>query len=183
MLIIGITGTNGAGKGTVVEYLAKEKGFSHYSVSKYLTQVLKRRKKEINRDNMRELANEIRAKFGPQHIVKILFNKAVKAGENAVIESIRNLGEVRFIKENGGVIFAVDASTKIRYQRIKLRASEKDFVTLRQFIGQERKELNNKDPNSQNLLLCIKMADYKFKNNGTIKELYEKIEKALKEIN
>ena len=76
-LSIGITGTNGAGKGTVVEYLVKEKGFSHYSVSGYLTQILKRRKKEINRDNMRELANEIRAKFGPEYIVKILFNKAV----------------------------------------------------------------------------------------------------------
>lgn len=60
-LIIGITGTNGAGKGTAVEYLVKEKGFSHYSVSGYLTQVLKRRKKEINRDNLREIANEIRA--------------------------------------------------------------------------------------------------------------------------
>lgn len=47
MLIIGITGTNGAGKGTVVEYLVKEKGFSHYSVSGYLTQILKRRKKRL----------------------------------------------------------------------------------------------------------------------------------------
>jgi len=31
-MILGITGTFGAGKGTIVEYL-KTKGFSHYSVS------------------------------------------------------------------------------------------------------------------------------------------------------
>lgn len=63
-LIIGITGTNGAGKGTVVEYLVKNKGFAHYSVSDYLGKLLKRKNKEINRDNLREIANEIRAKFG-----------------------------------------------------------------------------------------------------------------------
>jgi len=36
MLIIGITGTLGAGKGTIVEYLVKNKNFKHYSVSGYL---------------------------------------------------------------------------------------------------------------------------------------------------
>ena len=30
-MIIGITGTDGAGKGSVVDYLVKEKGFVHYS--------------------------------------------------------------------------------------------------------------------------------------------------------
>ena len=37
MITIGITGTLGAGKGTIVEYLQKEKGFSHYSVRAFLT--------------------------------------------------------------------------------------------------------------------------------------------------
>ena len=36
MLIIGITGTLGAGKGTVVEYLVEKKGFDHYSVRAFL---------------------------------------------------------------------------------------------------------------------------------------------------
>jgi dephospho-CoA kinase len=36
MFIIGITGTIGAGKGTVVEYLVGQKGFDHYSVRSFL---------------------------------------------------------------------------------------------------------------------------------------------------
>jgi hypothetical protein len=36
MQIIGITGTLGAGKGTVVDYLIKQKNFRHYSISGYL---------------------------------------------------------------------------------------------------------------------------------------------------
>ena len=30
-MIIGITGTDGSGKGTVVDYLVEQKGFKHYS--------------------------------------------------------------------------------------------------------------------------------------------------------
>ena len=38
-MIIGITGTLGAGKGTVVDFL-KEKGFRHFSVRDYLIKIL-----------------------------------------------------------------------------------------------------------------------------------------------
>ena len=36
MKIIGITGTIGAGKGTIVDYLVKQKNFKHYSVRNFL---------------------------------------------------------------------------------------------------------------------------------------------------
>ena len=39
-VIIGITGTNGAGKGTVVEVLMEKHGFKHYSARGYLTKIL-----------------------------------------------------------------------------------------------------------------------------------------------
>ena len=38
MNIIGITGTIGAGKGTIVDYLVKEKGYVHYSVREFLAE-------------------------------------------------------------------------------------------------------------------------------------------------
>jgi len=42
MIIIGITGTLGAGKGTVVEYL-QEKGFRHYSARGFITKEVEKR--------------------------------------------------------------------------------------------------------------------------------------------
>ena len=52
MIIIGITGTLGAGKGTIVDYLVKNKGYHHYSVRAYLTEEIKRRNLPVNRDSM-----------------------------------------------------------------------------------------------------------------------------------
>ena len=42
MVIIGITGTLGAGKGTIVDYLVNKKSFYHYSVSGYLKEELQK---------------------------------------------------------------------------------------------------------------------------------------------
>ena len=43
-MIIGITGTLGAGKGTIASYLVKEKGFKHFSVREFLNKELQKRK-------------------------------------------------------------------------------------------------------------------------------------------
>lgn len=182
MLTIGITGTLGAGKGTVVEYLVSQKGFKHFSVSDYLTQELSKLGKPVNRDSMRELANGIRTKNGPDYITKILFAQAKTLGSNAIIESIRNPKEAEFIKENGGYLFAVDADQKIRYERAVLRASQKDSVTFEEFKLQEKKESQNTDPNSQNLPKCILLSDYKFANNGTVADLYKSVSDVIQKI-
>jgi dephospho-CoA kinase len=183
MIVIGITGTLGAGKGTVVKYLINKKGFKHYSVGDYLKERLTKKGLEPNRDNLQEVANKIRTKYGPDYITKKLFKGAVKENSNVVIESIRNPKEAEFIKsQKSGYLFAVDANQKTRYLRIQKRASEKDNVTFKEFKEQEKKELQSKDLNAQNLSKCILMADFKLDNDSTIKQLYEKVENALNKI-
>ena len=178
MLIIGITGTLGAGKGTIVEYLVKNKNFKHYSVSGYLKEELQKRNLEINRTNLQDVGNELREKFGPDYITQQLFNQASKKKENSIIESIRNPKEAEFIKSHGGIMFAIIADQKTRYERIRERQSEKDSVTFDEFIKQEMREMQNTDPNAQNLPKCIEMSDYLFNNDGSLENLYEEIEKS-----
>lgn len=114
-MIIGITGTDGAGKGTVVSYLTK-KGFAHYSSREFIVAEIMRQGLEVNRNQMRLTANEMRAKHGNEFVVKQAFEKARLEGKkNVVIESVRALAEEQFLKANGGILLAVDASVQLRF--------------------------------------------------------------------
>ena len=178
-MIIGITGTLGAGKGTIVKFL-EEKRFNHYSVRGFLTKIIKEEGNDVHRDNMIELANRLRTEHGPSYIIEELYKEAIVYGGDVVIESIRAVGEVHALQKKGNFyLFAVDAEPKLRYERIKLRKSSTDMVSYGEFLEQERKEMQNENPNKQNLAKCISMADYVFDNNGTEKELEKRVVEVL----
>jgi dephospho-CoA kinase len=183
MLVIGITGTLGAGKGTVVEYLLKEKGFNHFSVRQYLLEEIQKRRLPENRDSMVIVANEMRRLNSPSYITDQLYIQALKSNKNAVIESIRTPGEIDSLRRKGKFfLFAVDADPKTRFERITKRNSETDQIDFDTFINNEQREMTSNDPNSQNLQKCREMADLVIWNDGSINELYEKVEKVLREI-
>lgn len=180
MQIIGITGTLGAGKGTIVDYLENNKGFNHFSVRQYLIEEIERRGLANNRDNMVVVANELRANNSPSFIIEELYRKAKKSGNNAVIESIRTPGEVDFLKKQGKfILVAVDADSKLRYDRIHLRQSSTDKVDYKTFVSNEEREFTSTDPNKQNLKKCIELADVVLTNDGTVTNLYNQLESSL----
>ncbi|MBX9765573.1 AAA family ATPase [Patescibacteria group bacterium] len=178
MIILGITGTLGAGKGTVAEYL-KEKGFNHYSVRAFLTEEIVKRGMPVNRDSMVLVANELRVKNGPSYILDTLYERAEAAGADAVIESIRTVGEVEELRKKGMLLLSVDADPQIRYSRVQFRKTETDHISFETFMDHELRESEGDDPAKQNLRHTVKLADYHVTNDGTIDDLKMQVDTIL----
>lgn len=181
-MIVGLAGSFGAGKGVVVDYLVGKHGFTHYSMSGFITEEIKRRGVPVNRNSMIEVSNDLRGTHGPTYIADALYKRAEEKGGDFIIESLRAVAEVRRIKELGGVVIGVDAKPELRYERSVARGSEKDQVSFEEWLDQERRESNPDDPTKQDIFGALKEADYVISNNGTLKELYAQVDEVLKQI-
>ncbi len=177
MVIIGITGTLGAGKGTVVEYMVSRYGFIHFSVRAFLLEEIRKHNYPENRDSMVKLANELRALYGPSTIIERLYAQAANKNQNCIIESIRTIGEIKALrKKQHFYLLAVDADQSTRYERIRIRNSETDRISYQTFQDNEDREMHGDDPAKQNLSACISLADHVMYNNGSIEDLHKKVD-------
>lgn len=181
MKVIGITGTIGAGKGAVVDYLVGSKGFKHFSVREYLVKEIQKRGMEVNRNSMVIVANDLRKTFSPSYLIEQLYKEAISSGYDCVIESIRTPGEVNSLRKvEHFILLAIDADRETRYKRIVCRGSETDNIDFNTFVENENREMNSDDENKQNIRKCIEMADLIIYNDGTLEELHSKIDSLIK---
>lgn len=181
-MIIGITGTLGSGKGTVVEYLKTKYGFKHYSARAFISEEVARRGMPDNRDSMHIVGNELRTQFGPASTVDKLFERALEAGGNGVIESLRAIAEVKALqaKTPPCLVIGVDADQKIRYERTLGRKSSTDNVSYERFIADEAREMSDPDPNGMNIKGCLEACDVIIDNSGDLESLYNQIDDIIK---
>ncbi|MBI2581360.1 AAA family ATPase [Candidatus Woesearchaeota archaeon] len=182
-MIVGLTGTYAAGKGTVAEYLIG-KGFQYYSLSDELRLLLREKGIPATRDNLTKAGNELRRKYGPAFLAELAIKRLRGAPSvaSAVVDSIRNPAEIAALRElKDFYMVAVDAPVDIRYERARKRNSERDPKTFSQFLTQEKREMAGRDTDQQ-LAACIKSADFTISNDSDYKKLYKEIERVIGEI-
>ncbi|MFP4082243.1 MAG: AAA family ATPase [Candidatus Aminicenantes bacterium] len=173
--LIGLTGTNGAGKGEVAAFF-KKRSYAYFSLSDLIREELQKRGEKISRDHLIQMGNRLRERFGPDVLARRVVKK-IKG--KAVIDSIRNPKEVEFLRnQKNFILLAVDASVELRYQRVKKRGREESASTLDEFIKKEAQEMTNRQ-HGQQLRNCMKLADYTIKNDHTIEALHKKLERLL----
>jgi len=173
--LIGLTGTNGAGKGEVAAYFVK-KGYRYFSLSDLIRDELRKKGDEVTRDNLIRMGNKLREKLGADILARLVMKK-IK--EKAVIDSIRNPREVEYLrKQKNFILLAVDAPIEIRYERVKKRGRKESAENLREFIHKEEEEMTSHEK-AQQLGNCMSMADVTIINDGSLEDLCQKLEALL----
>lgn len=175
-MLIGITGSFGAGKGCAADYLVRKKGFAHFSARAFITDEIKKRNLPIDRDSMKMVANNLRKSGGPTYILEQLVDQAKKHGGDAVIESVRAVAEARYIKDQGGLVLGIDADPEVRYARTVRRGSETDHVSFEEWREQELKESNPDDPTKQDIFGALRESDYIIMNTDSVAALQREID-------
>jgi dephospho-CoA kinase len=181
-MIIGIAGTIGAGKGTVVKYL-KSKGFVQYSSSKSLGELVEKEGNPRTRDFLSPMATRLQKEY-PGGVVEKNYREKYLAErpENAIFEAIHRQSEANFLCSVGGIIIGVDADLGTRYQRTKLRnEGAKDQNSFDDFKKQAHieDEGGGDTTRDNNIRAVIGSADAILTNDSTPEELYAKVEEAL----
>jgi len=182
-MLIGVTGRIGAGKETLTQFL-RDRGFIYFQTSDLLKEELRKREVEITRKNMQDLGDELRERDGPGVLMKMLLEKIDVSG-NYIIDSLRNTGEVEFLKNNveNFILIGIDASQKIRFERQVQRGKPSDPKTWEDFLEVDNRDnFDENNPMGQQVGKCIEISDFVVVNDGSLEEAMKKVEEIWEEI-
>lgn len=180
--IIGIAGTNGAGKDTLGELLAERRGYKFRSVSDILREELTAQGIPHEREHMRALST----KWANEHGFGVLSVKTIDAYveeekregySGLAIGSIRRPAEAAAIHAEGGIVIWIDADKRRRYDRIQAnsRGRTDDEHSFEDWSKHEDVEMRpiEGEPGSVNMLGVKEIADIHVDNNFDTFEAYK----------
>ena len=149
--LLGLAGTNGAGKDSVGALLADHYGYFFFSFTELFREECRKRDIPAARENLRTISAEWRRESG----LATLVDRSVAVFEAAggmqkykgfVMSSLRNPHEPDRIHELGGSVVWIDADPHLRYERIQKNAASRgraaeDNKTFEQFLQEEQDEM------------------------------------------
>jgi cytidylate kinase len=183
--IIGLSGTNGAGKDAAGLTLALKHKYLFVSVTDLLREEANRREIAADRENLRMISAEWRRQYGLAVLVDRAYDKYKKLEQEyagVAISSLRNPHEVDRVHELGGIVIWVDANAKTRYERIQANLAERgrtdeDNKTFEQFVLEEEVEMHTPpggDEANLNMSGVKQKSDLILLNDGTNLEQFQR---------
>lgn len=176
-MIIGLVGEIASGKDVTKKYLELTYGASCHRFSTILRDLLSRLYMPITRENMQNISMILRQQFGSDLLAKIL-TEDVKNDprEIIIIDGIRRFADITYLKNLPGfILVSIEVEAKTRYERLVKRNENADdsTKTYEQFLADGQKETELEIP------AVMASANYKLDNNGSLKNLYNQIEKII----
>lgn len=177
MPIVCVAGLIGSGKDTAAEYISKKYGYKIIDYANILREICKREGLELTRDNLQNLRVKYGNTFLAEEAVRGIKNSKDK---NIILTPMRRSEDFEIPKKEFGhdvKLIVIESDIKKRFDRLKRRGRENDPKDLKEFERQEarEREIFNFDK-------TFSYADFKIKNNGTIKDLEKSIDNVMKVI-
>jgi dephospho-CoA kinase len=173
-LILGLTGPISCGKGTVKKYIVEKYKAEDCRFSTILRDVLNRVDLPTSRDNLIKVSTVLRQTFGEDLLAKAIAKDA--SGLNSkvvVIDGIRRMTDIgHLINLPHFVLVSVDASPKVRHERLVLRKENEGDAqkTFEDFLADHRRETEITIPE------VMSQAREKINNDGDFTVLYKQVD-------
>lgn len=158
----------------MAKYLSDKYGYRLLVFSDVLVEEAKRKGIEPTKMNLSVLGDELREKSGNAALAKKLLEQ-IDPEKSYVLSGMRSPEEVYAI-QNEVIDFHliyIEADKAIRFSRRR----PEDPQSEKEFFERDERDIENKG-----LGKVIEMADYTIANNGSVQELYSKVEEMLKSI-
>lgn len=179
-LIIGLTGLQGCGKGTIADILQREYQAGYFRFSSILGDILTRLAQEKTRDNFIKLSNLLRQGFGEDILSYAIERDALQSDKDlVVIDGIRRAEDIVALEPLPSFkLIAVEAPADLRFERLKMRHEKPGEQNLNweQFLSVEQA------PTEITIPFIMERASYRLNNAGTREELETHVRELMAEL-
>lgn len=176
-MIIGLTGSMGAGKGEVVKILERL-GFEYITLSQMVREEARARGVPEEREKLMEVGNALRGIEGAGVLAKRALQKIkLHPHDKWVIDGIRNPAEIDEVKKGENAhVWGLHADREILVERILKRGRPSDAKTPEEILHKIEREWGKDEPHDgQQMERCMEKIDVLIKNEGTLDELDKKV--------
>ncbi|MFZ0860921.1 MAG: hypothetical protein WAN18_09590 [Candidatus Sulfotelmatobacter sp.] len=168
--VVGFTGPFGSGCSLAAKYLEHERQFTLVKLSAALNGIWRERnpgKEKAPKSDLQSLGDELRKNKGKQILAELAFQQVNLGSEGIVVDGIKNVGEVEWLRSEFGYRFtlvAVLTPPDVRWDRLGTEYNDRG-LSVKDFAEDDRRDSKEDVAYGQQVALCIDQADILIDNS------------------